>query len=171
MYRCMFVGRFARQGDVTQVWLYILSTSESRCGLKLCKSPKGNSFLFKFLKKLCDHCNLCYVHWLNCSHWALLIFTNRKVIYFSERSRALHKSNMALSKEYTNEQVNCFKVCYVTSESVELYLYIQLYLSAWEKLLKKNETNIVQNNNRSKIIRHFFTCIFIKDYVSESMWL
>jgi len=78
---------------------------------------------------------------------------------------------MALSKEYSNEQVNCFKVCYdVTSESVELYLYIQLYLSAWEKLLKKNETNIVQNNNRTKIIYHFFICI-IKDYVSESMWL
>lgn len=51
---------------------------------------------------------------------------------------------MALSKEYTNEQVNCFKVCYVTSESVEIYLYMQLYL----KLLKKNETNIVQKNNR-----------------------
>ena len=28
MYRCMFVGCFARPGDVTQVWLYILSTSE-----------------------------------------------------------------------------------------------------------------------------------------------
>ena len=55
---------------------------------------------------------------------------------------------MALSKEYTNEQVNCFKVCYVTSESVEIYLYMQLYLSAWQKLLKKNETNIVQKNNR-----------------------
>ena len=51
---------------------------------------------------------------------------------------------MALSKEYTNEQVNCFKVCYVTSESVEIYLYMQLYL----KLLKKNEANIVQKNNR-----------------------
>ena len=81
---------------------------------------------------------------------------------------------MALSKEYTNEQagkLNCFKVCYVTSELVELYLYIQLYLSAWEKLLKKNETNIAQKNNRSKIIHHFFTYIFIKDYFSESMWL
>ena len=131
MYRCMFVGCFARPGDVTQVWLHILSTSESRCGLKLCKSPKENPVRFKFLKKLCDRCNLCYVHWLNCSHWALLIFTNRKVIYFSKRSQDLIAHQvMALWKEYTNEQVNCFKVCYVTSESVELYFYIQLYLSA-----------------------------------------
>ena len=61
MYKCMFVGCFVRPGDVTQAWLYI-STSESRCGLKLCKSPKGNLVLFKFLKKLCDCCNLCYVH-------------------------------------------------------------------------------------------------------------
>ena len=43
-----------------------------------------------------------------------------------------------------------------------------LYLSAREILLKKNETNILQNNNRTKIIHHFFICI-IKDYVSESM--
>ena len=77
---------------------------------------------------------------------------------------------MALSKEYTDEQVNCFRVCYVTSESVELYFYIQLYLSAWEKLLKKNETNIAQKNNRSKIIHHLLY-LFIKDYFSESMWL
>ena len=77
---------------------------------------------------------------------------------------------MALSKQYSNEQVNCFRVCYVTSESVELHLYMQLYLSTLEKPLTKNETNIVQNNNRTKIIHHFFIFI-IKDYVSGSMWL
>ena len=46
---------------------------------------------------------------------------------------------MALSKEYTNEQVNCFKVCYVTSESGEIYYSctsVHERKEKWDKLYK-----------------------------------